>query len=113
MKSKNPKLKVEVVPVADLRHYNNNAKIHTPEQIEQIKRSIEEFGFIDPIAIDENNMVIEGHGRLLAIKELGWPEVEAIRLYGLNDEQKRAYILARRLFSFGACRCRACRCSRY
>lgn len=94
MKSKNPKLKVEVVPVADLRPYDNNAKIHTPEQIEQIKRSIEEFGFNDPIAIDENNMVIEGHGRLLAIKELGWQEVEAIRLYGLNDEQKRAYILA-------------------
>lgn len=93
MKAKNPKLRVETVPVDALRPYDNNAKIHTPEQIEQIKKSILEFGFNDPIAIDEDNMVIEGHGRLLAVKELGWKEVEAIRLHDLSDEQKRAYIL--------------------
>ena len=93
MKAKNPKLRVETVPVDTLRPYDNNAKIHTPEQIEQIKKSILEFGFNDPIAIDEDNMVIEGHGRLLAVKELGWKEVEAIRLHDLSDEQKRAYIL--------------------
>lgn len=93
MKERNPKLQVEVVRVDALRPYDNNAKIHTPEQIEQIKKSILEFGFNDPIAIDEDNMVIEGHGRLLAVKELGWKEVEAIRLHDLNDEQKRAYIL--------------------
>ena len=93
MKAKNPKLRVETVSVDALRPYGNNAKIHTPEQIEQIKKSILEFGFNDPIAIDEDNMVIEGHGRLLAVKELGWKEVEAIRLHDLSDEQKRAYIL--------------------
>lgn len=93
MKAKNPKLWVETVSVDALRPYCNNAKIHTPEQIEQIKKSILEFGFNDPIAIDEDNMVIEGHGRLLAVKELGWKEVEAIRLHDLSDEQKRAYIL--------------------
>lgn len=93
MKAKNPKLRVEMVSVDALRPYCNNAKIHTPEQIEQIKKSILEFGFNDPIAIDEDNMVIEGHGRLLAVKELGWEEVEAIRLHDLSDEQKRAYIL--------------------
>ena len=62
MKAKNAKLRVETVPVDALRPYGNNAKIHTPEQIEQIKKSILEFGFNDPIAIDEDNMVIEGHG---------------------------------------------------
>ncbi len=63
-----------------------------PQQVEQIKQSIQEFGFNDPIAIDENNMVIEGHGRLMAVQELGWKEVDCIRLDGMTDEQKRAYI---------------------
>jgi DNA modification methylase len=76
----------------DLKPYANNAKIHTPEQVAQIKESILAFGFNDPIAIDENNTVIEGHGRLLALQELGWTEVDCIPLEGLTDEQKRAYI---------------------
>ena len=85
-------MKIELLPVNGLKPYENNAKIHTPEQIAQIRRSIEEFGFNDPIAVDENGMIIEGHGRLMAIKEMGWTEVECIRLDGLTDEQKRAYI---------------------
>ena len=78
--------------INDLKPYENNAKIHTPEQVQQIARSIQAFGFNDPIAIDENGMVIEGHGRLLALQELGWTEVDCIPLEGLTDEQKRAYI---------------------
>lgn len=85
-------MKLEKVPVNSLEPYENNAKIHTPEQVEQIIASIREFGFNDPIAIDENNMVIEGHGRLLALQQMGIQEVEVIRLNGLSDEQKRAYI---------------------
>ena len=85
-------MKIELLPVNGLKPYENNAKIHTPEQIAQIRRSIEEFGFNDPIAVDEDGMIIEGHGRLMAIKEMGWTEVECIRLEGLTDEQKRAYI---------------------
>lgn len=85
-------MKIELLPVSGLKPYENNAKIHTPEQVEQIKRSIQEFGFNDPIAVDEDNMVIEGHGRLLAVQELGWTEVECIRLDGMTEEQKRAYI---------------------
>ena len=85
-------MKIELLPVSSLKPYENNAKIHTPEQVEQIKRSIQEFGFNDPIAVDEHDMVIEGHGRLLAIKELGWTEVECIRLDGMTEEQKHAYI---------------------
>lgn len=85
-------MKIELLPVSDLKPYQNNAKIHTPEQIGQIIQSIRDFGFNDPIAVDENNMVIEGHGRLLALQQLGWEEVECVRLEGLTENQKRAYI---------------------
>lgn len=85
-------MKIEKIFVKDLKPYENNAKIHTPEQVEQIVASIREFGFNDPIAVDENNMVIEGHGRLLALQELGITETEVIRLEGLTDQQKKAYI---------------------
>ena len=77
-----------------LKPYKHNAKIHTDEQVGQIKKSIKEFGFNDPIAVDEENVIIEGHGRLMAAKELGMKEVPVIFLYGLTDQQKKAYILA-------------------
>ena len=86
-------LQIELVPITAIRPYENNAKIHTPEQIEQIKKSIVEFGNNDPIAIDANGVVIEGHGRLMALKELGYTEVEVIRLGHLNEEQRKAYTL--------------------
>lgn len=86
-------LEVEKIKVDKLLEYENNAKIHTKKQIEKIKNSIQEFGFNDPIAIDENNMIIEGHGRLYALKELGYDEVDCIRLSHLTDQQKKAYIL--------------------
>lgn len=88
------KLKVEYVPIDSITPYENNAKIHTPEQIEQIKNSIKEFGMNDPIAIwGEDNIIIEGHGRLIALKELGLDVVPIIRLDDLTDEQRRAYTL--------------------
>ncbi len=86
-------LQIELVPIKTLRPYENNAKIHTPEQIEQIKRSILEFGNNDPIAIDAEGIIIEGHGRLMALKELGYTEVEVIRLGHLDEEQRKAYTL--------------------
>ena len=54
-----------MLPIEELNPYENNAKLHPKEQIDQIVRSMEEFGNNDPIAIDENNVIIEGHGRLL------------------------------------------------
>lgn len=86
-------MKIQKIRIEDIRPYENNAKLHPPSQIEQIKKSILEFGNNDPIAIDENNIIIEGHGRYQALKELGYKEVEIIRLKHLSEEQKRAYIL--------------------
>ena len=86
-------MKIELLAIDKIKKYENNAKLHPREQIEQIKKSILEFGNNDPIAIDENNVLIEGHGRLKALKQLGYDEVEVIRLSHLSEEQKKAYIL--------------------
>ena len=86
-------MKIEKVALSKIKMYENNAKKHPQEQIEQIKKSIQEFGNNDPIAIDENNTIIEGHGRYLALKQLGHKTAECIRISNLTDEQKRAYIL--------------------
>ena len=87
------KLNIETININDLIQYKNNAKKHPQKQIDKIKKSIKEFGFNDPIAIDENNMIIEGHGRYEALKQLGYENVECIRLNNLSEEQKKAYIL--------------------
>lgn len=86
-------MKIQKIRIEDIRPYANNAKLHPPSQIEQIKKSILEFGNNDPIAIDENNVIIEGHGRYQALKEIGYKEAEVIRLKHLSEQQKRAYIL--------------------
>ena len=86
-------MKIQKIRIENIKPYANNAKLHPISQIEQIKKSILEFGNNDPIAIDENNMIIEGHGRYQALKELGYKEAEVIRLRHLSEEQKRAYIL--------------------
>lgn len=91
---KTNELKIEYMPIEDLTPYINNAKIHTPEQIEQIKHSINEFGMNDPIGIwSKDNIIVEGHGRLMACKELGFETVPVIRLDNLTDEQRKAYTL--------------------
>jgi len=87
------KLKIEYVNIHELKPYEMNAKLHPAEQIEQIKESIEDFGFNDPIAVWKDNIIIEGHGRLIAAEELGIEEVPIIRLDDLTDEQRRAYAL--------------------
>lgn len=84
------KLKLE-----ELKPYDKNAKEHPQEQIEQIKKSIEQFGMNDPIAIwGEENLIVEGHGRLEALKQLNYEEVDCIRLDHLSDEERKAYTLA-------------------
>ena len=87
-------LQIELVKLSNIREYQGNAKLHPQSQIEQIKKSITDLGFNDPIAVDENNIIIEGHGRFKAVQQLGWEEVPCIRLSHLNEQQKKAYILA-------------------
>lgn len=88
-------LKIEYLPIDELKPYENNTKIHTPEQVKQIKNSIRDFGMNDPIAIwSKENVIVEGHGRLMACKELGLKKVPVIRLDELTDDQRKAYTIA-------------------
>lgn len=89
----NQNLKIEYIPIEDIKPYSNNAKLHPAEQIQQIKNSILEFGFNDPLAL-WHDTIVEGHGRLLAAQELGYKELPIIRLDDLSDEQRKAYCLA-------------------
>lgn len=92
-----PKLAVTVEPVGRLQEYAGNAKEHTAEQVEQIKASMRQVGFCDPIGVWTNaegkSEVVEGHGRLMAALELGLQSVPVIHLDGLTDEQRRFYAL--------------------
>lgn len=87
-------LKIINKNIEEIKEYENNAKEHPDWQIEQIANSINEFGFNDPIAINTDNQIIEGHGRLLAAKQLGLSEIPCIVLDGLTEVQERAYIIA-------------------
>ena len=80
--------------VQDLIPYINNSRTHSEEQVNQIVASINEFGFTNPLLIDEKDNIIAGHGRLLASKKLGMEEVPCIVLSGLTEAQKKAYIIA-------------------
>lgn len=86
-------LKIEYVGIDSIQPYENNARSHGKEDVKAIVKSIEEFGLNDPIGV-WNNQIVEGHGRLLAAKELGMKEVPIIRLDELTDEQRKAYALA-------------------
>ena len=92
---KGDKMEIIKLNINDITPYEKNAKIHTEEQIEQIKKSIQEFGMNDPIAVwGDKNTIVEGHGRLEALKQLGYTEVDCIRLDHLTDEERKAYTLA-------------------
>lgn len=82
------------IAVADLVTYDRNARTHSAEQIRQLCRSIEEFGFTNPVLVDEQSRVIAGHGRIEAAAALGLSEVPCIVVDGLSDVQRRALILA-------------------
>lgn len=87
-------LPTEYLGIDKLKEYKNNAKIHTRDQIEEIKTSITRFGMNDPIGIwGKENIIVEGHGRLIACKELGIKKVLVIRLDHLTDEGRKAYAL--------------------
>ena len=91
-----PKLKIETMKVADLVPYAGNAKEHPDWQIDQIAASIDQFGMNDPVGIwhdkDGRPTIVEGHGRVLALKRLGVEECPVIALDHLDDDGRRAYV---------------------
>lgn len=89
------KLDIEYVKVSEINEYENNARRHEEHDVHAIAKSIEQFGFSDPIGVwGKANTIVEGHGRYLAALELGLDEVPVIRLDHLTDEERRAYALA-------------------
>ena len=83
------------IKIKDLKPYDKNAKKHPKKQVKHIANSIEQFGMNDPIGVwGEDNLIVEGHGRLEACKSLGYTEVPCIRLDHLSDEERKAYTLA-------------------
>lgn len=92
-----PELKVVEIPTDELVEYENNAKLHPHEQVDQIASSIEEFGFNSPILAwhndDDEPEIIAGHGRLMAARKLGMEKLPVVFLDHMTEEQRRAYIL--------------------
>ena len=87
-------MNIENISVKDIKPYKKNAKKHPAEQVEYIANSIREFGFRQPLVIDKDNVLIIGHGRLLASKKLGLSEVPCVRADDLTEEQIMALRLA-------------------
>ena len=88
------KMNIAYSALEDIHGYERNARNHPESQIKQIIKSITEFGFNNPILIDERGEIIAGHGRYIAAKEMGLNTVPTITLSHLNEKQKRAYRLA-------------------
>lgn len=88
-------LKIEYIEIDKLNHFENNSKIHTKEQIEHIANSIKEFGFNDPLGVAGNeNIILEGNGRVEAAKMLGFTKLPCVRLDHMSKEEQQAYVIA-------------------
>ena len=87
-------LTIQYKKTKDLIPYARNSRTHSDEQILQIASSIKEFGFTNPVLIDNDGGIIAGHGRVMAAKKLNINEVPTIELIGLSEMQKKAYIIA-------------------
>jgi ParB-like chromosome segregation protein Spo0J len=85
---------IEKIKIKDLTAYKRNSRTHSPAQVDQICRSIKEFGFTNPVLIDQNGTIIAGHGRVAAATKLKMTEVPCLRLSNLNPDQIRAYVIA-------------------
>lgn len=83
-------MNIEYIKTADLKPYEKNAKRHPDDQVEHIANSIREFGFRQPLVVDKDNVLVIGHGRLLAAKKLGMTEVPCVRADDLTEEQVKA-----------------------
>lgn len=84
----------KMVAVSRLRPYGNNSRTHSKDQIQQIATSIQEFGFTNPVLVSDDLTIVAGHGRVLAAQVLGMPKVPCIKLSGLSETKRRAYVIA-------------------
>lgn len=87
-------MQIEQIGIATLIPFAKNSRTHNDAQVAQIAASIREFGFTNPVLIDDQNGIIAGHGRVLAARKLKLNEVPCIRLGHLSETQKRAYVIA-------------------
>lgn len=86
--------RIELWPIERLVPFEGNARTHSPEQLDQIAASIEQFGFTAPLLVDGQDGILAGHGRLAAARLLGMAEVPVVVLDHLSPEQRRAYVIA-------------------
>ena len=87
-------LTIDYRKTGELIPYINNSRTHSDQQVQQVTASIKEFGFTNPILIDEDSGIIAGHGRLQAAQMMGMDEVPTITLEGLTEAQRKAYVIA-------------------
>ena len=85
---------LKLISIDELIPYANNARTHSKEQINKIRSSLREFGFVNPVLIDKDKNIIAGHGRVTAAKEEGMKEVPCVLVEHLTEAQKKAYIIA-------------------
>jgi len=90
----NQNLEVAYIATTDVIPYANNPRTHSDQQVSQVAASIKEFGFNNPILLDDHNGIIAGHGRLAAAQKLGMELVPTITLAGLTEAQRKAYVIA-------------------
>ena len=83
---------MRLIPIEKLVPYVNNARTHSPEQIQKLRSSLREFGFINPVIVDRDYGVIAGHGRITTAKEEGIAEVPCVFADHLTEAQEKAYI---------------------
>jgi ParB-like chromosome segregation protein Spo0J len=84
----------EILPLASIKPNPHNARDHSPEQIDKLKRSLERFGFVTPPIIDDSNQLLCGHARLEAARQLRYAFVPVVRANHLSESEKRAFIIA-------------------
>lgn len=87
-------MQTEKISIDQLVENPNNTRIHTDKQIKEFSRSIEMFGVVRPIVVDENNMILIGHGLKLALEALGRSEVDILRVTGLSEKEKKKLLLS-------------------
>ena len=93
---------MKLVPISKLVPYANNARTHSPEQINKLRGSLREFGFVSPVIIDKDYGILAGHGRVMAARAEGMENVPCVFVDHLTEAQKKAYILADNRFALDA-----------